>query len=60
MKEDNGAQDVGATAFDMPNSQHPGYGNRIHYGNQKVPHPSNSAAERVDGARVMRQVLDAG
>jgi len=58
MKEDNGDQGVGATAFDMPNSQHPGYENKIHYGNQNVPHPTNAAAKRVDGAKVMRQVMD--
>ena len=58
MKEENGDQGVGATAFDYPNSQHPGYKNKIHYGNQNVPHPTNAAAKRVDGAKVMRQVMD--
>ena len=44
-KETNGTQDVGATAFDMPNSQNP-YGKPpIHYGSTKVPHPNNSTAE---------------
>ena len=57
MKEDNGSQDVGATAFDLPNSQHPNYTNHIHYGPQFVPHPTNSAAKEVDHAKVMNQVL---
>lgn len=58
MKEENGDQGVGATAFDMPNSQHPGYENKIHHGPQNVPHPSNNAAKHVDGAKIMRQVMD--
>ena len=57
MKEDNGAQDVGATAFDYPNSQHPGYTNHIHYGPQFVPKPTNSAAKVTRADEVMRQVL---
>lgn len=58
MKEDNGNQDVGATAFDYPNSQHPGYVNKIYYGNQHVPHPTNSAAKITPQAEVMRAVLE--
>ena len=59
MKEDNGDQGVGATAFDYPNSQHPNYENKVKYGNQRVPHPTNSAAKIVEPEKVMRQVLDA-
>lgn len=58
MKEENGSQDVGATAFDLPNGQHPGYENKIYYGNQKVPHPTNSAAKIVRPDEVMRAVLE--
>lgn len=47
MKENNGDQGVGATAFDLPNSQHPGYANKIYYGNQHVPTPCNKAAEKT-------------
>ena len=57
MKEDNGYQGVGATAFDYPNAQHPGYTNHIHYGPQFVPRPTNSAAKIVHHEEVMRQVL---
>lgn len=59
MKEENGYQGVGATEFDYPNSQHPGYENKIYYGNQHVPHPTNRAAKITNHAKVMRQVLDA-
>jgi hypothetical protein len=59
MKEDNGYQGVGATEFDLANSQHPGYVNKIHYGNQRVPHPCNYKAERVDHTKVMSQTLRA-
>lgn len=57
MKEDNGNQEVGATAFDLPNSQHPDYANKIYYGNQYVPHPTNEAAKKVDPAKVMNETL---
>lgn len=57
--EDNGNQDVGATAFDLPNSQHPGYENKIYHTKDRVPHPSNNAAKVVDHSKVMRQVLQA-
>ena len=46
MKEDNGNQDVGATAFDLPNSQNPKPHAPIYYGNQYVPRPTNSAAKK--------------
>lgn len=59
MKEDNMVGGVGVTAFDQPNMQHPGYENKIHYGNVPVPHPTNEAAKRVDHAKVMRQTREA-
>lgn len=59
MKEDNGAQDVGATAWDYPNSQHPGYTNKIYYGNQNVPKPTNAAAKVTHADAVMNAVMDA-
>ena len=58
MKEDNGDQGVGATAFDYPNSKHPGYENKIFYGNQNVPHPTNASAKVTPRAEVMRAVLE--
>lgn len=59
MKEDNGVQDVGATAFDYPNSQHPGYENKIFHGSTRVPHPTNAQAKVNPQAAVMRAVLQA-
>ncbi len=59
MKEDNMVGGVGVTTFDLPNMQHPGYANKIHYGNIKVPHPTNTAAKHVDAAKVMGQTLKA-
>lgn len=59
MREDNGSQDVGATAFDLPNSQHPNYQNKIHYGNQHVPTPNNKAAMEAPKGAVMRAILEA-
>lgn len=59
MKEEGMQQNVGATAFDLPNSQHPGYENKIHYGDQRVPHPTNAKAKVVQPDKVMRQVMDA-
>ncbi len=41
MKEENGSQDVGSTVFDYPNEQKPANYNRIYYGNQYVPAPTN-------------------
>jgi len=57
MREDNGYQGVGATEFDLPNSQHPGYENKIYHTKMKVPHPTNSAAKITPKELVMRQVL---
>lgn len=48
-----------AVAFDMPNGQHPGYENRIYYGDRHVPKPNNAAAERVMPEKVMKQVMEA-
>lgn len=59
MKENDMVGGVGVTAFDLPNNQHPGYENHIHYGNIPVPHPTNEAAKKVDHAKVMRQVNEA-
>lgn len=56
MKELPASETVGMTAFDYPNNQHPGYTNKIYYGNQTVPHPTNSAAKMVNHVKVMRQV----
>ena len=58
-KETDGYQGVGATAFDHPNSQHPYKPNKIYYGNQHVPHPTNARAKVVNHAKVMEQVLRA-
>lgn len=57
-KEDNGSQDVGATAFDYTNSMHPNYSNRIYYGNQYVPMPTNSNAKITYKSKVMRQTME--
>ncbi len=59
MKEENGNQGVGATAFDYPNSQHPDYENKIYHTKVKVPHPTNSAAKVTHPEKVMQQVLNA-
>lgn len=59
MKEENGDQGVGATAFDMPNSLNPGKHHHYYYGDQHVPRPNNAAAMRCEPAKIMRQVLDA-
>ena len=59
MKEENGNQGVGATAWDYGNSQHPGYVNKIYYGNQNVPKPTNEAAKVTHADQVMSAVLEA-
>jgi hypothetical protein len=56
MKDND--QGVGATAFDLPNSQHPYKENKIRYGNQRVPTPCNYKAEKVEPSRVMKAVLE--
>ncbi len=57
MKEDNMVGGVGVTAFDYPNGQHPGYENKIYYGNQNVPRPTNEAAKKVNGAEVLAETM---
>ena len=56
-KENNGSQDVGATAFDYPNSQHPNYTNHIYYGDQFVPMPNNTKATVTYKNKVMNQTM---
>lgn len=57
MKEDNMVGGVGVTAFDLPNNQNPRPIAPIHYGNQYVPNPTNSAAKIVNPEMVMRETL---
>ncbi len=45
--------------LELPNHQDPKPSAPIHYGNQQVPTPTNTAAKKVDPAKVMRQVMDA-
>lgn len=59
MKEDNGDQGVGATAFDYPNSQNPKPHAKPFYGNQRVPKPCNHEAMKTPREAVMSAVLDA-
>jgi len=59
MKEENGSQDVGATAFDLANNQNPEPHAPIFYGSTKVPHPTNAAAKITPKDAVMRAVLEA-
>ena len=54
----DGTTDYGAQAFDYPNMQHPGYTNKIYYGDQRVPHPTNSTAKIVHPDTVMRAVIE--
>jgi hypothetical protein len=56
MKEENGMQDVGATAFDMPNSQKPKSYVPAYYGNQYIPKPTNHAAKIVNHSKIMDAV----
>ena len=55
MKEDNGQQDVGATAFDYPNAQNPRPHFHAYYGSTPVPHPTNAKAKITPVAEVMYQ-----
>ena len=59
MKEHEQKENVGATAFDLPNDMKPNNYNHIYYGNQHMPHPTNSAAKVVYHEKVMKQVLEA-
>lgn len=58
MKEENGDQGVGATAFDYPNNVAPQNYNDIYHTKMKVPRPTNSAAKNVNAAEVMRAVRE--
>ncbi len=55
MKEMN--ESIGVTEFDLPNSQNPQPHAPIFHTKMRVPHPTNSAAKMVNGAKVMEQVL---
>jgi hypothetical protein len=59
MREDDGDQGAGATAFDLSNGQNPRPHAPIYYGNQHVPKPTNAAAKITEHAKVMSQVLHA-
>ncbi len=48
---------VGATEFDLPNSQNPKPHAPIFHTKVKIPHPENNAAKMTDRARVMGQTL---
>lgn len=48
-----------AVGFDYPNNVAPENYNHIHYGNQYVPKPTNSAAKITPSEKVMRAVLEA-
>lgn len=50
-------EDVGATAFDLPNDNNPKPIAPMYYGNQHVPKPCNVAAQKVDAVKVMDHVL---
>ena len=52
-------QDVGATAFDLPNNQNPWPYRPAYHGNTHVPRPTNNAAKMVDASKIMRHVNDA-
>lgn len=58
-KEENGNQDVGATEFDYPNNMNPRPHAPMYYGNQYVPHPTNSAAKVTLADKVMRAINEA-
>jgi hypothetical protein len=56
-KEENGNQDVGATAFDYPNSMNPKPIKQPYITNMKVPHPTNSTAKITNGMKVMCETM---
>ena len=56
MKEEN-SEDVGATAFDLKNSQHPDYENKINKVKEKVQKQRNSRIELPAPSKIMNQVL---
>lgn len=49
-------EDVGATAFELPNSQNPRPHFKAYYGGTPVPHPTNDAAKHINPPEIMRQV----
>jgi len=52
-------EDNKAPSFEMPNEAASMAHAKPYYGNQYVPHPTNSAAKIVNHAKVMKQVLEA-
>jgi hypothetical protein len=59
MNKDNEVkQDTGASEWDYPNGRDPGPHKPMYYGNQRVPHPTNTRAKTAH-ANVMEQVLRA-
>lgn len=55
----NNDEGVGATEFDLPNSQNPRPQAPIFHTNERVPRPTNNQAKITNHAKVMGQVLDA-
>lgn len=49
-------QDLGSTAFELPNSEHPFPKFKAYYGSTPVPHPTNNAAKIVHSDAIMRAV----
>jgi hypothetical protein len=56
MNVKKNVEDVGATAFDLDNSQNPTPHAPIYYGDNYVPRPTNFQAKMVDHKAVMRAV----
>lgn len=56
MNELPKSETKGMTEFDLSNNENPRRHFKAYYGNQNVPHPTNSAAKMVDPSKVMRQV----
>ena len=54
MKERDGYD---APFFGLPNGQNPEPHAKPFYGSTRVPHPTNTAAEKVDHAAVMCAVM---
>ncbi|MDP4145596.1 MAG: hypothetical protein Q8936_14110 [Bacillota bacterium] len=57
--ETQAKEGVGATAFDLPNSENPMPHAPIFHTKAKVPRRTNEAAKIVNGSKIMRQVMDA-
>lgn len=49
-------QDLGSTAFELPNNEHPFPTFKAKYGMTPVPHPTNAAAKVVHADAIMRAV----